>query len=217
MRLSILDLTLSRRTQRPLSDSSQRESCKILKIMGSGSGEPKTLLAKVLRWGKISAGLAAIVTPWLFIFDLQGDVDKQETNTEAVVEAHGVKLSELNNIAQKFVPWASNYDQWRREVDKDADAVAKENRELRDRVIRLEAFVAATNPRFDPLSPPAADSEEPAPPPPSERRIEQRVLNVRPPEAPVIRDVDKARQYNDVRKERQCRPNDPHCGADALE
>jgi hypothetical protein len=183
--------------------------------MGTGDGEKKSLLARVKKWGAISAAVATIITPWLFIFDLRDKADAQENSVDAVVESHGVKLDELNTIASKFVPWASNFDQWRTTVDKDADKVEKENRDLRDRVIRLEAFVAATNPRFDPTAPPASDGGS-APPPPSERRIEQRTIDLKPPSAPVVNDVNAAKKYRDARKREKCKPNDPKCGADSL-
>jgi hypothetical protein len=184
--------------------------------MGSGNGEKKGLAHRIAKWAGISTALAGILTPWLFILDLRDKSDAQESNIDAVVQAHGVKLDELDSIAGKFVPWASNYDQWRTTVDKDADATEKENRLLRDKVIRLEAFIAASNSRFNPNSPPASASFHSRKPPPSERRIEQRILDIEPPSAPVVRDVNKARQYRDARKAKHCKPSDPLCGAESV-
>jgi hypothetical protein len=165
--------------------------------------------SRITKFAAISGGLAGILTPWLFIIPLLGDVDTAKEDHSASVEAQGIAVEELQGISGELVSWGKAHDGYHTAKLELEHGDRGELKGLRDRVAYLEGYIKATsNGRYDPKDAPRANvSVEPAMP-------EQRVLKISDgPKAPAIKTVDKAKRYRNLRRRNKCGPKDPGCGA----
>ena len=172
-----------------------------------------TMESRLAKWAKMSAHAAAIITPWFFIFELTCRVGEQERGLSAVVESNSVKLEELDNIAKTLVPWAKSVSG----VD---DLEDTDEPEIRAPETEISAWEVQDDPPRGAAAEdvPDLEPEEPAmivgiPEQRHEQRaLEQKLLKIDTPQAPVIKDISEAKQYQRARKRDKCADGDFACG-----
>jgi hypothetical protein len=149
------------------------------------------------KWGTISAALAGVVTPWLFIIPMLGDVNNAQEDVSTAkadhavtVEAQGETVEELQTITKELVVWGAAHDNFHAGKLVSDQEESREMKQLRDRVVRLEAYVELSSKGKYEVSKPTAASRILPPAP------EQRTLRVTIPKAEVIKKVRNHKKLN---------------------
>ena len=145
---------------------------------------------KITKWGAISTALAGVITPWLFIIPMLGDVDSAKADVTTAradhaftVEAQGITVGELQTITKELVLWGAAHDSHHAGKMVADQEATQEVKMLRDRVVRLEAYIELSSKgKYEVKVPTLASRALPAPP-------EQRTLRVTVPKAKVIKNV----------------------------
>jgi len=170
--------------------------------------EPKKL--RLPRWAKrllvvlsiVGPLTGAVVTIVSAIYDIQAKAKDAKTETKASYETLAPAVKELQDLLAKTQDVV--------DVDeKEIAALKAVKDEQEKRIIRLEAYVDILGHRGTFPAPPPKVKAGTGPVATKSHKLK--------PASPVPVDVTTAKQYQDVRVQLQCSPNDPTCDSKAAD
>lgn len=143
--------------------------------------------------GPLTGAVVTIVSGY---YDIKAKARDARLKTEAGYETLAPAVKELQDLLNKT---QDLIDSQNREI-----AALKADRDEKEkRIIRLEAYIDVLGRRSNLPAPPPEVAPEPKPVTVSKVRLKA--------QRPVLLDVAGAQQYQQVKAELQCAPNDPGC------